>query len=416
MNAGTFATVRVGFTCPLLAGEGDLKLALPAIGERNFDVAPGFRHALAVRTGGPGSASAGTVASELPDAALLDPRLSSVRIPVSGSAPPPPAAAKDADGWTVQRWSAASPTPARAKVILAVDGSTSLAEQRLGWDELLASWPAWAELEILVAGAQLQRSPTGLAPRELAGWLDRQPFEGGIDPVPAILSALQARPDLVVWLHGEQPVTLSETDSLRKLLESADTPLMLALPAVAGGNRVADSLEGARRFLQAPRLGALREDLARLPRALAVDPASLDLPLDAFGLYRRAFDRGAEPPAPAGPRALVPVSDQLGRLWAASQARRIAAAGDPAKAADLAVRFRLVTPWSSAVVLEARQDYEKFGLDPSKPAAVGTIGVPEPELWLLALLAGLLLAWSASRRRQAPGAGYARAETAGFRL
>lgn len=391
VNAGAVATVRVGFTCPLLAGQDGLELALPAIGERNFDVAPGFGHQLAVEGARPPTAAP----SLLADDALLAPTRPSLRFSSAGTVPPGAVIARDADGWTVQRWSAAAPHPARAKIILVVDGSTTLGECRPRWAELLAGWPSWAELEVLVAGDEAHGSPRGCPSGELAAWLERQPFEGGVDPVPALWSALQARPDLVVWLHGEQPVTLSATGPLRALLESAEAPLLLALPAVAGGNRVADALEGARRFLQAPRLGSLSDDLARLPLAVAADPASLDVPLDLFGHHRRVFERMSAPPALDGPRPPVRVSDELSRLWAAGQARRDAASGDPAKAADLAMRFRLVTPWSSAVVLETRKDYEKFDLDPSKPAAVGAIGVPEPGLWLLALLAGLLLAWMA---------------------
>ncbi len=408
VNAGAVATVRVGFTCPLLAGTDSLQLALPAIGERNFDVVAGFRHHLVVEgarplpvppgTAGPSATAAGAAADALADDALLAPTRPSLRFPSAGTVPPGAAAARDADGWTVQRWSAAAPHPVRAKVILVVDGSTTMNECRPKWAELLAGWPSWAELELVVAGDELRSSPRGRPPGELAAWLECQAFEGGIDPVPALASALQARPDLVIWLHGEQPVTLSATGPLRALLENSETPLLLALPAVAGGNRVADALDGARRFLQAPRLGSLSDDLARLPLAVSADPASPDVPLDLFGPHRRSFERLSSPPALDGPRAPVRVSDDLGRLWAAGQARRNAAAGDPAKAAALAVRFRLVTPWSSAVVLETRKDYEKFDLDPSKPAAVGSIGVPEPDLWLLALLAGLLLAWTARPR------------------
>jgi hypothetical protein len=95
-------------------------------------------------------------------------------------------------------------------------------------------------------------------------------------------------------------------------------------------------------------------------------------------------------------------SDHLSRLWAAASADAMARAGRTAAATELAVRYRLVTPLTGAVVLERRSDYEAHGLDPKKRSALPDRGVPEPGVLGLVTvgMAVLLGRASASARRR----------------
>jgi hypothetical protein len=82
------------------------------------------------------------------------------------------------------------------------------------------------------------------------------------------------------------------------------------------------------------------------------------------------------------------------RLWALDRLRDLArSTADRPAAADLAIRYRLVTPLSGAVVLETAAEEKAAGLEPGDPHQVPT--VPEPAtLALLAIAAAaLLLAW-----------------------
>jgi len=108
----------------------------------------------------------------------------------------------------------------------------------------------------------------------------------------------------------------------------------------------------------------------------------------------------------------IQVSSHIALLWANSEILKHYKAGNTDEAANLAGMYRLVTPVSSAVVLENKQQYKDAGLDvpeykagkdydfkdaaKSKDAVKskdvgGSSGVPEPAtLWLM--LIGIILA------------------------
>jgi hypothetical protein len=68
----------------------------------------------------------------------------------------------------------------------------------------------------------------------------------------------------------------------------------------------------------------------------------------------------------------------------------------------LAQAYQVVTPVSGAVVLETDADYERAGLEP--PAAGDVPTVPEPEAYLLLLVACAMLCWFAwCRNRMVAG-------------
>ena len=72
------------------------------------------------------------------------------------------------------------------------------------------------------------------------------------------------------------------------------------------------------------------------------------------------------------------------------------------QAQKLALAWNLVTPVSSAVVLETAQQYREAGLEPVTASSVPT--VPEPAFWISLLLAGAVLAVWQWRRRNARNA------------
>ncbi len=160
---------------------------------------------------------------------------------------------------------------------------------------------------------------------------------------------------------------------------------MVALAAAPGPNRVLDALDGCPWATVAARRGTLAADL----RALLAGGA----PRGATLVPRRER-------VPAGTRrdGAEKTSAHLVRLWAREEAaRRGAAAPGGGGPADLAVRYRLVTPWSGAVVLETAQQYEEAGLTPGSLQEVPTI--PEPSSVVLLLVTALLALGARSRSR-----------------
>ncbi len=77
---------------------------------------------------------------------------------------------------------------------------------------------------------------------------------------------------------------------------------------------------------------------------------------------------------------------------------RLAGARKFNEAMQLAARYQLVTAVSGAVVLETKAHYERAGLIPVDAALVPV--VPEPETWVLMLLAFAMFAPRLVRRRK----------------
>lgn len=102
----------------------------------------------------------------------------------------------------------------------------------------------------------------------------------------------------------------------------------------------------------------------------------------------------------------TPAFQHVNRLWAATSVREMVRqsrragknAAYPKEATDLALRFRLVTPATGAVVL-AKNEVVGSELQPATPGMVPS--VPEPEMYALAAVLLAMLAFQARRKRHA---------------
>jgi len=88
----------------------------------------------------------------------------------------------------------------------------------------------------------------------------------------------------------------------------------------------------------------------------------------------------------------------LARFWARDEVLRLAAARKFNEATQLAARYQLVTAFTGAVVLETKAQYERAGLKPADAATVPV--VPEPQTWMLMLLACAVFVPRFVRRRK----------------
>jgi len=304
----------------------------------------------------------------------------------------PRARCRDADGVLEQELVPvpAAAVPSSAPVVLAIDASASAAEALPRPSALLDALPPDTRCTVLVAGsAGFERREGNAADGALRSWLAEQPFQGGVDAVPMLevaAAAAAAMPGTrVVWLHGNQPV--EHTPCARLRLALVGVPLF-ALALAEGVNVVRDEVADA-----------------ALPLARSGDPADDVRCLFARGPALESFVRRWSRPGADAPAAAV-VSDQLGRLWAAGEARALRQNGMAAAAAAFASRYRLVTAGAAAVVLETGAQYAANGLDPG--ATLGTephgqpLGSPVPEPSTAVLLAAgvllLLLRARAARR------------------
>jgi hypothetical protein len=99
------------------------------------------------------------------------------------------------------------------------------------------------------------------------------------------------------------------------------------------------------------------------------------------------------------PRGGKQTSDHLVRLWALDRVRDLARSTSERTAATaLAIRYRVVTPLSGAVVLETAEEEQAAGLEPGDPHRIPTVPEPATLALLAVVAAALIVAW----RRKGP--------------
>jgi hypothetical protein len=401
--AGGSLKLRIGYTAPFaIASDGKRSLALPAIVERNFDIASTFRHSVWVEGDGRlASASTALRGSDamlrggLTDTDLLShrprlslPTLAGPSLRVGGVA----AAGKSTPLTVVQTIAHANPVRPSALMIV-LDGSAGnrAAGEALG--KALEVIPSGVPVGLAVASeAPITIAPAPWSPahgKRVADAVAATVFEGGQDNGPALADALAAlpRPDVqLLWIHGPQPVSLAgERQQIEQRIDRSLTlPALVRYQAEPGR---AFTIDGARWF-----------DTARLVSPSGDPQSDLTATLSAMvGAAPSWIVRREEAPG-----AAVTGSANIVRLWAAD---RIAAeSGVTGKERDAAIglahRLNLITPLSGAVVLETDQDYKDKGLP--VPSAEDVPTVPEPGEWALLGVVALAGLWLL-RRRQTRG-------------
>ncbi len=214
--------------------------------------------------------------------------------------------------------------------------------------------------------------------------LQESHFSGGCDNTAALMQALtqaqKAPGSAIIWFHGPLPLMLGSKERLLQLVEKGRAPAKIYdLPLIAGANRITEVLTPYQIIQSGPR-----------PPAVAGWLATLEQPTER---QIAKYERSATPPSDG-----AKVWDQLARYAAYDQLIRQTQTADimPAHTAQ-AAKYQLVTPWSGAVVLETKAQYDKHGLTPVDPKTTPDIpAVPEPST--MALMLPML--WFGLRRRR----------------
>jgi hypothetical protein len=206
-------------------------------------------------------------------------------------------------------------------------------------------------------------------------------FAGGRDNTWAVREAIcRARAAgstaMVLWLHGPQPVMFDQSG--HEPGSGASAPVRLgAISLSRGPNRLLEQLYQHEAVQSPPRLASS----GALPAAVA----SL---VHSGTSSQHHYTRQATAPGDG----LTKVSDQLARHWAYTEVMKGfgGTLEAPADKAKLAAHYQLVTPYSGAVVLETKEQFDRAGLaaiDPNTgPKLPGS--TPEPSTALLTALGG----------------------------
>jgi hypothetical protein len=295
------------------------------------------------------------------------------------------------------------PGPRRpaGRLTVVVDGSRRIRPFKSCLASALRSLPDDVRASVLIASDEVIRADRG-APTDdgrrpsAAAVVERTPFRGGCDNIPALRAACETTGDgddaSVLWICAAQPVLLSDLEPLQRAARAGPAaPPIYVLQVDPGPNRILDRLEGLPGVSVLPSFGRAEADIRRaLTHAMQ-------------GGMQWTFSRwiGGEPPIGSPARE---ASDHLARLWAHGEVLRLAATdGDgDVQATALARAYRLVTPVSGAVVLETKEQYRESGLEPVNGQSVPSFeSVPEPETWALMALGAVVLLLANARRRHA---------------
>lgn len=290
-------------------------------------------------------------------------------------------------------------------VVVVIDGSQSMRPFAKDISEALASISEKLPWSIVLAADEVSAlTPEDslyqqLTPKVVASKLPNLSFQGGPDNASALVTAakIAARQDniKILWIHGSQPVMADYFDP-KFDLEKWARPTVYSFEVEAGPNLVAERLSEHLTFKTVPRFGTVKDDLNKIIK-------QLNSGADVFTPVRTV--------TPVNPGSTPGVNNdgkhgELIKLWAYDQVQAGLKKGDIDGATKTATTFRIVTPVSGAVVLETKQQFANAGLtqkqDPTKTNS-GANGepvfqeeaeisaVPEPEMWLMLFVVGILI-------------------------
>lgn len=285
---------------------------------------------------------------------------------------------------------AARTEPAARHLVLVIDGSGGLRDNRERLAEAILALPSGTSVGVIVAGDRVVKLTETAKPlntealRELAHRVRDYHYVGGADNARALavawdMASAQSE-SVVVWLHGSQPVRFASIEELaQRVRRRPSGPKVLSVEVAPGSDRLSTEAGVETLFSSVPAESFTGGDLGLLLRDLLTTQ-------QRFAAVRQVESAAETPSA-------VKASDHLARLWAAGEIKRLIAKGkDEAartEALILARDYRLVTAISGAVVLETDAQYRESGLEPPSPTSKlpSILPVaPEPEFYLMLLL------------------------------
>lgn len=242
-----------------------------------------------------------------------------------------------------------------------------------------------------------------------AGALGRMTMLGGqnnILPLQVIIGeALKQNSEAgqdILWIHGKEPVLLSDPEPLKSSLALTGAPLVYEMQVGPGSSRLVESLDQTPNLVTVTRCGSIQEDLSYFLDSLKPGEAH---DINFTDYQRTTFKDGAPIVLPGDMPDLLPnlYAARASRYAAMSPAaRRSLTQGswsstkkdiaDNEKATYLGATYGLVTPFTGAIVLEREEDYKRANIKRgdaqanSKFVDEDVSATPEPHEILLCLV------------------------------
>ncbi|MDR3255437.1 MAG: hypothetical protein LBT31_07695 [Synergistaceae bacterium] len=413
--------VKVGFTLPLIPDDGRMALLMPYIAERNFAFEPGQRVALWAESEAPlqtdveellnevvpsrsnGAGDLGYIYAVRGD--MPPENLASVRIFAPSPTPETTIYRAELSGVTAYSSLSEARPLERRLVALVIDTSAQCAElfspDDFDWITVLEELPDNVRIALFAGGISCPPMNREEAKRRWPEILRGVNFAGADDQADSLAGAwdlcASEQNSVVLWLHGKLPVEISDMTGLNQRMlrrpssDGYSSPRLLSMQLLPGPNRIEEKLTGLLRlplFYGQP----LERRLSRV-LSMSLHPTMNDREL-AFSLQRPTSGADAE---------TLSGSPHIARLAFAAEIatkHREQQVSLPEEDIETAIKLRLVTPITGAVVLENERQYAEHDLDPSvEVEKVPTIPEPEEIALFAVALALLLLLFLLDRRR-----------------
>jgi hypothetical protein len=262
---GGLMKIRIGITAPLaLENFASGNLRQPVFLERNFSLPENVKHSVWVESKEPLKSSLGKLTEdhaqpghfvlrgELTDAELNDPAVSTI-VHRNGDI---------REVWAqyggknqmVRQKIVEKKEPALSRIIVVVDGSAGMGESVPAIASALRQMPEGVDFTTMLASdadtlSEILRKGSQPAHETAAGECAKIQTIGGQDNVPALMRAwdlaAQTTNGVVVWIHGPQPVLLTDVEGLRQRFERRpQSPRLFEIQTKSGPNRVSEDLDG----------------------------------------------------------------------------------------------------------------------------------------------------------------------------
>jgi hypothetical protein len=399
--------IRFGISVPLLLEDrGHVRLLMPHFANRNFRIPDDVKHSVSIKSDqelmwgavyNPDSSALGVTAltGSIPDTELSKPgnSIRMVRQNFDQMWSRDPFDQKFLVRQTIEE---RSPVHLQ-RIVVVVDTSETMQNSIPEVTSAIKSLPADFDVKLVFTESDTHVVERG----EISSKLESATFAGGADNVPALrkawdLAAEKPGNNAIVWIHQPQRLLLDSVDELKQRWQKRPFgPMLYSVAASSGPDEIERELDRINEVKSVARTADLATDLKTLFARLTGSEKTLEFVRSS----KKAEDQ-------TGLAKAVMTSDHLARLWANDEVTRILAPRDASledEAISLAAQYQLVTPVSGAVVLETEQQYRANDLKPVDAGTVPTI--PEPEMIVLLIVAGLFWIWIAFMKYRKSGSG-----------
>lgn len=399
-NGGTIK-FKIGVTAPLQIDSFDeASLMMPAIVDRNFSFTAQFKHFLWIESKQPMQLNVSDVTSEHVGTNLhrlvgkiTDAELSGIRklFKVSRDGSVTRRVASFGEDKAILQEIVDFKSDFNGALLIVVDGSKSVGSHREVLISLFDHIPEGKKVGLIVASEELTSIKVDVWSKHqkklLVEQLRKYKFVGGRDNAPSLVAALKAlevhEDSELLWIHAPQPMLFETTNAqLTQVLDRLTRLPKISLYSLKPGpNKLLTIPYFELNSRTIPNLGNEKVELSRYIRNLYSNESE-------YKTQRSLIEKTDEE---------MNGSPHIRRLWVRDTVFELIKNNGKDEALELAATNQLVTPVSSAVVLENQQQYKDNDLNPVEKNSVPTI--PEPRQWILAFITLVFLLWFIRRNK-----------------